>query len=491
MKDFLYSFYGKLSAVLLLLLLVLGAAQLYITYQSYQQFQSAADQQLNIDLAKNMAKELEPELRDTMAVDSIKSAIHYMMVFNPRIEIYVLDHEGEIMAYFSEQAEEVENTQIDMDPVMRFLEMPEQELILGDDPRNPGGQKPFSAAELKIGPSGHGYLYIILGSEQYESTLSMIQNSYILQTSLKIFGIILGLTAIAGLVLFALLTRRLRSMTDKVSEFEEGNLEVRLDDNSKDELGLLARCFNRMANKIQSNMEELKKTDKLRRNLIANVSHDLRSPLASMQGYIETILIKDSNLDKEERDRYLNTILKNTTMMRQLVDELFELSKLDAQQVEPDKELFSIAELVQDLLLKLQPRAEEKNIALVSDLDQKLPQVYADISHVERALTNIVENAIRYSSPGKEVIIDLEHKKAEIIVSIKDTGSGIKEEDLPHIFERFYRADKSRSKSDGSTGLGLAIANKIIELNDSEIRVESKEGVGTRFWFALPTKNHS
>lgn len=486
MKSFLYSFYGKLSAVLLLLLLVMGIAQLYITYQSSMQFVRAADQKLNMDLAKNMAVELEPALEDTMSVEDIKSSIHYMMVFNPRIEIYVLDERGGILAYFSDPPQEVQKDSVDLGPIHTFLDSDTNDLILGEDPRNPDQNKPFSAARLDIGPSGSGYVYIILGSERFDSALSMMQNSYIVQTSIKLLGIILGLTAVAGLILFGLLTRRLRSMTDTVEDFEDGKMEIRLEDTSKDEIGQLARSFNRMADTIQSNVEELQKTDKLRRNLIANVSHDLRSPLASMQGYLETILIKDTNLSKEERNRYLETIRKNTEMLRTMVDELFELSKLDARQVEPELESFSIAELAQDVLLKLKPRADEKGVALDINLRQSLPQVVADIGLIERVLTNLIENAIHYTEESGRVSLRLKENSSTVRIAIEDDGCGISEEDLPHIFDRFYRGDKSRSLSTGSTGLGLAIAKKILELHGREISVESEAGEGTTFVFSLP-----
>ena len=487
MKDFLYSFYGKLSAVLLLLLLILGAAQLYITYESSIKLISAADQQINLTLADNIASELQPVLVSDKPDDEIEATLHNLMVYNPRIEIYVLDENGTIENFFADP-DVVKAESVPLAPIKKFLKHPPQSLILGEDPRNPGTQKPFSAAEVNLENGRAGYLYVILSGQRYNSALEMVKDSYIIGTSLKIFAIILVLTGVAGLILFGLLTRRLRTMTDKVEAFEKGDHTIRLNDDSKDEVGQLAGSFNRMAATIQSNVKELQKTDELRRNLIANVSHDLRSPLASIQGYVETILIKEDKLSEEKRREYLQVIMNNTQMLRTLVNELFELSKLDAREVEPNKEIFSIAELIQDVVLKLRPRAKSQDVELTANVKDNISYVWADIGLIERVLTNLLQNAIDYTNPGDDVAVCLLPNKDHVTIEIRDSGQGIAKEDLPHIFDRFYRGDKSRSLKEGNTGLGLAIAQKILDLHDVDIKVESQTEEGTTFRFNLPLK---
>jgi len=260
-------------------------------------------------------------------------------------------------------------------------------------------------------------------------------------------------------------------------------LDKRIKVNSKDEIGQLGETFNQMADTIEANVEELKRIDKLRRDLVANLSHDLRSPLASIQGYLETILIKESRLDPEERKEYLETILRNTEMLNKLVEELFELSKLDAQQIEPNYELFSIAELAQDAVMKLKPAAEKARVELQANLSEQLPMAYADIGMIERAMSNLIENAIRYTPSGGEVQVNLNRQEENIRVEVSDTGPGISEDDLPYIFDRFYRVEKSRTRKQGGTGLGLAIAKKIIEIHDHTLEVDSQVDVGTTFMF--------
>jgi len=488
MKKLFTSFYGKISLAFLLLLISWGTAQVAITYNSSMQFVRQADQKLNLDLAKNMASEFEPLLAEGFDKNKIKDSIHDMMVVNPRVEIYVLDSTGNILAYFVNPPDDIQRDTVNIEPIKDFIKGNYSNLILGEDPRNPEQQKPFSAAYVDLGSSGMGYIYTILGGEKYDSALSMLENSYFLQTSIKLFGIILLVTGIVGLILFALLTKRLRKMTESIEAFNQGNLERRVSIKSNDEIGRLGQSFNRMADTIQENLIELKKTDRLRRELIANISHDLRSPLASVQGYLETILLKDSHLSQEKRTQYMNIILQNTNMLRQLVEELFELSKLETKQVEPNPEPFAISDLVQDVTLKFEQQAQKKNIEIEAEVPHSLPLVKGDIALIERVLSNLIENAIQYTEEGSTVIIKLEiNQETNMVkVSVLDEGSGIKEEDLAHIFDRFYRGEKSRSKNSGGSGLGLAIAKKILELHGLDIHAKNRPGKGSSFYFNLP-----
>jgi signal transduction histidine kinase len=291
-----------------------------------------------------------------------------------------------------------------------------------------------------------------------------------------------------GLLLFRRLTQRLRHMQDVVATFEQGNFDERIDEGANDEIGQLAACFNRMADTLDETMEELRQADRMRRELVANVSHDLRSPLASIQGYLETVHMKDGALDPDERQRYVRTALRNAQRLSDLVGELFELSKLETEQVEPSVEPFPIAELVQDVVMQYQPQAEEQRVDLQATLPERHARVEADIGLVERALSNLIDNAIHYTPEGGRVRVRIDNEHREVCVAVEDTGPGIPEDDLPHIFERFYRVDKSRDRDKGGAGLGLAIAKTILELHDRTLEVESTVGAGTTFRFRLPVE---
>jgi signal transduction histidine kinase len=228
----------------------------------------------------------------------------------------------------------------------------------------------------------------------------------------------------------------------------------------------------------------MKTMDNLRRELVANVSHDLRTPLAAVQGYIETILLKSESLSEEDRKKYMHTILSSTERLKKLVEELFELSKLEARETKPKPEAFSIAELVQDVQQKNQIIAESKKIDLKLNFPYDLPLVYADIGMMEKVLQNLIDNAIKFTPAGGSVTIRLQNFGNKIITFVKDSGSGIRKDDLKYIFDRYHKADNKSSSNEG-LGLGLAIVKKILEIHNIKINVESKEGEGTTFSFEI------
>lgn len=489
MNKLMHSLYGKISAVFLLLLALLGAVHAYVALRSSMNFVSESDQKLNVNLARDLATEFRPFLQDSIHYAEIEHTMHYMMVMNPRVEIYLLDGAGKILAFFAEPGKTLQRAHVDLGPIKQFQTSHDNMPLMGDDPRHAGRKKIFSATPLQIGREVNGYLYVILGGEQFDSAAELVKESYIMRTTSASFLAIMVFTGGLGLALFALLTRRFRNMTTVVGKFAGGNYDERIALRSRDEVGELARAFNDIADIIVANMEELKRTDTLRRELVANVSHDLRSPLASLHGYLETILLRDEKLSAEERRRYLQIALDNTQMLGRLVSELFELSKLDAQQVQPRFEPFALAELMQDVVMKFQPQAEKQKIALRVALPEDSPRVQGDLGLLERALSNLIENALRYTPEHGRVQVGLHSgTNGKARVSVADTGCGIPAEDLPNIFERFYRVEKSRGPAArGGAGLGLAIAKRILELHDSGIEVQSKVTAGTTMSFELKT----
>jgi len=482
--QFLRSFYARISTIFLILIVVLGAGWVAIAFSSARQLFSAVEQVLNREYARSIAAEIQPMVAGGFDAGRVRGAIHYMMVLNPMVEIYLLDDAGKILAYFTGPSDTVVRGSVDLAPVKRFIDSGGEQLILGEDPRGADRAKPFSAAPLSMGDA-KGYVYIILGGERYDATLRMIRQSYILRAGVVALLLALLSTLVVGLSLFFLLTRPLRALGDAVRAFERGDRGRRVALRGRDEIAALGRSFNDMAATIEADMEKLTGAERMRKELVANVSHDLRSPLASIQGYLETILLKDGQLTPEERRRFLEISLKNTASLQRLVEELFELVKLDTRQVQVKRERFQIAELAQDAVLKLKPGADAAGVSLTVEGPRNLPLVSGDIGMVERVLTNLIENALRYTPSGGSIQVALSPRDDAVEVSVVDTGSGIGPEDLRHIFDRFYRVDRSRDRSSGGAGLGLAIAREIVELHGSSLSVVSKVNGGTRFRFSL------
>jgi len=485
MINIFRSFYAKLSLIFLLLILTLGAVSLSIAFTSSEHLFDEVEQLLNREYAGNIALELQPLVKDGLSRDEIREAIHYMMVLNPMVEIYLLDDKGTILAYFTHPEESVLRNRIDLSPLKVFISSKGRKAVLGDDPRTESRVKPFSAAPLSMGEKS-GYVYVILRGRSYDRSLEMLQNSYYLQSGLSTFFFAILATLLAGLSLIFVLTRRLKNLSSAVTAFERGQYDYRLEIKGRDELGSLARGFNEMAASVEKGIEELHRAENQRSDLIANISHDLRSPLTSIRGHLETIVLKDAKLSSRERREFLETILRNVSSFQKLVEELFDLARLESKQTAPELEVIRMAELVQDVVLKLKPRAEEAGLLLEMNIPGDLPGISGDMGMLERVLTNLLENALSHTPEGGRITVGIQADKGELRIDITDTGPGIAYEDLPHVFERFYRADKSRDRRIPGTGLGLAIVKGIMELHGGRVSAESPPGSGAHFILTLP-----
>ena len=263
-----------------------------------------------------------------------------------------------------------------------------------------------------------------------------------------------------------------------------------------DEIDRLGETLDALSSRLGTQVQELERTDLLRRELVANVSHDLRTPVASLQGYLETLLLKEESLDEGSRREYLEIALAQSERLGRLVAELFELARLDSGDLELQREAVSLPELAQDVAQKFKLRAEEQRVKLETDLDVSAPPIEADLRLLERTLENLLENALRHTDDGGEVRLSVaglgSGDDKQLRVSVADTGCGIASEDVPHIFDRFYRGRNSdrttwlenAGRSEG-TGLGLAIAKRVVELHGSQITVDTAVGRGTEFSFQL------
>ncbi len=482
MKRLIRAFYVRIALVYLALILVLGAGVVAIGFRAARMLFDEVEQRLNRGYAASIAAELAPLLAGGYQRGRLDGAIHYMMVLNPRVEIYLLDATGRILAWFADQGSPVVHDRVDLAPLWAFAA--DAGPVLGEDPRASGRRKPFSAAPVAIG-DGTGWVYVILGGERFDASLRLAGESYYVRAGLVTLAAAVATALVAGLVLFFLLTHRIAALADAARAFEHGDLARRVAARGRDEIGDLGRAFNAMAAALQTAMGRLRDSDRLRRELAENVSHDLRTPLAALRGHLEILQRKDGSLTAEQRLSMLGVALRSADSLRHLVDELMELARLEARQVEPVREPFPLAELAQDVALKLAPAAEALGVSLAVEAPRDLPPVSADIGMIERVLTNLVENALRHTPAGGSVRIGLDRHDGAVGVSVSDTGAGIAPEDLPRVFDRFYRGSAAGGRPTGGAGLGLAIARGIVELHGGTLTVESDPGRGSRFRFSV------
>lgn len=480
---------AKLTMALVAIIAVTCMAWIALTLIATRLYQEEVDQSLNSPLAHYISKAYPLITDGKLNRDSLTGLFDQLMVINPRIEVYLLDLDGHILA-FSAEPGHVKRDRVNLAPLRSWIAGPDSLPLRGDDPRDLRGSKPFSAAEVYDGGRHAGYLYVVLGGEEYQSVADMLSASYILRLALGAGGLGVALALAVGVLSFAWLTRRLTRLTGVVEAFRETGFEApakptgwRRDGDEIDSLGI---AFEEMSQRISDQIKQLHRADATRRDMVANISHDLRTPLALLQGYLETLSMKQDSFTDEEKRRYVALAARQGERLARLIADLFELTMLESSGTHLNSEPFSLPELVQDVAQKFRPEAERRHLSMETEMPAAAPFVRADIGLIERVLENLIENAIRYTPEGGTVRLSLASDATGIEMCVADTGRGIAESERERIFERFYRVEKSRGDGAEGTGLGLAITRRILQLHDCPIRVESALGRGTAFTFRLP-----
>lgn len=294
-----------------------------------------------------------------------------------------------------------------------------------------------------------------------------------------------GIVMTFGYFLSQTLTERMEELAKAAEEIAQGNLAMRVPATGNDELARLGNAFNDMA--IQLDQMDIRQREmrKMRNELLAWIGHDLRTPLTSIRAMLEALADQVVD-DPETIQRYLATAQKETRYLSRLIDDLFDMSQMEAGGLRMDLQENSLTDLVSDTLESFTEQAFKEGILLDGSVEKGVDPVVMDAQLIGRVLTNLTSNAIRYTPPGGTVSIHAKKSGSRIQVEVVDNGDGIKAEDIPFVFERFFRGEKSRSRRTGGTGLGLAISRGIVEAHGGQIRVESTEGVGTRMIFTIP-----
>jgi signal transduction histidine kinase len=479
----------KLWLAFILLIVLMGASYIFVTGYFVNKYGQATAQKVNADLANHLIAEMFKDASPFLEDGSVNKPLfgdlmHDMMAINRSIEVYLLDKSGEILySVVLDHSANSDVKSVSLEPIKGFIATNGESHILGDDPRNPGKQKIFSAAPFTA-DGRSGYIYIILAGQQLQEVSDTLIGRYYSKLGLGATLLSMLFAGLIGSLSIWFLTKNLRLMTSTVNKFQEGDLEARIEDPENSDIEVLANSFNEMADTIVDNMDQMKSIDQLRRELIANVSHDLRTPLAILKGYVETLQMKKESLTEMEKEEYLQITHDNVDRLSNMINQLFEYSKLEAEQITPVKEPFSITELSHDLIAKFSLLAKKNKIDLQLSNPQENCMVYADVSLVERALQNLIENAIKYTDPNGAVKLSLNRKNDQIEINITDTGTGIPISDQPYIFDRYKQVNKNTKKQ--GYGLGLAIVKKIMDLHDTTITVLSKPKEGSTFIFNLP-----
>jgi signal transduction histidine kinase len=486
--------YFKISLIFIVLMCFLGLLLGIIAVGGTVDGRGMIDQTITQEVAKNVVRDLEMSGVTTPDSPAIVDKFEQFQSFNPKSQLFLLDENGKILVS-SPSVYDLQLDAVDIGPIKQFLDTDWSEplRIVGDDPRGSDKRRIFSVAPISIGERA-GYVYIVFSRPEFQiqfnqKIIQLLFGAWIISLVFGLFGIL-----IVGLVLFFFVTRRFRRLKKIVQEFEGGDYTVRFKGAAHDEISQLGVAFNQMADAIEASVEVLEESSRKRRALVANVSHDLRTPLTTIQGYLEMILIEHKNGLSQDVQKFLGIMDEEVESLATLVRELFDLSRYDGGDFAPQYEAFSAGTLAEDIVQKLLPLAADKYVSLRAETTENTPYVFADFSMIERAVSNLAVNALHATPPKGEVVISVTPHDGLVEISVSDTGTGIPEEDIPHLFDRFYRVQKARSRNPGGSGLGLAIVKSILDLHNTEVGLTSKVEEGTTFRFTLqpfsPAEQH-
>ena len=321
---------------------------------------------------------------------------------------------------------------------------------------------------------------MILGGQPERSIAQRVRGSYALRAAAAALGLGIVATLIAAAGLFAALTRRLRKLDRAMAAWSRtlpAEAFPRSPADDGDEISALTTRFADMSGAIERQIEALKATDRERRDLVATVGHDLRTPLAALRGYIETLLVRSRGGPPPDLELYLGIALRQADQLGRLVDALFELARLESGTVVPALERVAIAELLQDIALRFRLQAEKRGVDLRTLLDTRGIEVIADVGLLERAIGNLLENALRHTTSGGQVRVEMSVEEATVRARVVDTGEGIESDDLPRMLDRL--SSRGDAKDGARAGLGLSIVQRIMVLHGQSVTILSQRGVGT------------
>jgi len=473
------SIYGKLVAIILVLILSLmtvvgvflmrGVRSFYISefYTRMQEVFSSAD------LVRDLRAAADQEDAPQRMADILRANMGRLAIDSANRNYFILD--GVSGAFLTgsdpEQGRQLQLTR----NILTAISGSEGYSVERDDE--------FMDVALPIrGSGGQGYIVYIIDNKETVASLNS-----------RLFGIILE-SIILGLVISVLLSLLLaktmvtpiQKLTRAAEKVAAGDFSESVDNPAADEIGVLTRTFNDMADQLENNIDELRNAEQMRREFVANVSHELRTPVTSIRSYAETLEDSAGALDAETEKHFLEVIVRESDRMTKIVQDLLMLSRFDAGSIAFDFAEFSFARSISEVYKAqiLEAQRHHHNFSL--ECPEDLPLIRGDRARIEQVLLNMISNAIKYTPEGGRIRITAGQQGDEVWCAVRDNGIGIPKEDVDRVFERFYRVDKARSRESGGTGLGLSIAYEIVQRHQGRLDIQSQKGKGTTITVHLP-----
>jgi signal transduction histidine kinase len=437
--------------------------------------------------------EMHPDLWDAYQQNpsGFGARLREFGLYSPNTGLYLLDREGRVLASSGEPRAFWDGYRVDLSTVRAAHGLDTIEPIQGDDP-DVEGKKCLAAAQPVMDSGQHvGWLYVVARSADLAGHAPEMVRSYAVRTAVTVALVTLSIGVILTIAMIALLTRPLIGLTRVVERVKDSGFAEELCSSMlpncgrDDEVGRLSRTFRDTFERLRVEMQRVKQTDAKRREMVASVSHDLRTPLTALIGQLETIRMKADTLGRDEQQELFARAMQNAQHLRRLTDALAELSRLDSPDFETHPEPIAIGELADDVVQRFSQRAAEAGLALQLDYPDGMPLTRVDAGLIERALSNLLDNALRVTPAGGTVLVRVRREGGDVRLEVSDTGPGVSPEDQPRVFERFYQASRHREQR-GASGLGLAIVKRVAELHGGTAGLSSQPGKGSTFYIELP-----
>ncbi len=475
--------FKRVSLLVFSLITILSLLFIIITYVSATYFFNASTELLNKDVAAHIAEFTSPFESTAINKKKADSVFYNAMVVSPSIEVYFLDTAGNVI-YYEAPDSAIKLRQIPLDNIHKLIASKGKEYVTSPDPKDPQHNKIFSAAEVIKRGKKLGYIYVVLGSKEYNNISELLFTSHAATLAIEAFAIIIILSFIISFYYIKRLQRRYSAVLSVLEEYKKGNFAARFAENSRDEFSPVTSSFNTMAELLSQNIARLKKTETERKNFIANISHDLRTPLSIASGYAETLVSQQENITAVKQQEYTELIVSKLKQVENMVMQLFELSRLDAVDFEPQTEPFIFSEILQEVTNSFTMSAAAKNIQLTCIGCSEVIWTQGDIKMMERVIQNLLGNAIKNTPANSTITISLSRQNNELITAFGNSGELLSAELLNWINSN-NEADVLYTRPFHRTGLGLVIVKRILQLHHSHL-VASVISNSNRFSFTLP-----
>ncbi|MEO6221566.1 MAG: HAMP domain-containing sensor histidine kinase [Ginsengibacter sp.] len=487
MKAKRFSIFRRITIMVFALITILGVLFIAFTYYSTSHYHLASTQLLNKDVAAHIGKFASPFDRFGINKRKADSVFKNVMVLNPSTEVYFLDSAGNVMDFYGPK-KEIKLWKIPLEHIDKFILSKGEEYIRSPDPKDQSQDKIFSAAEVISKSKKLGYIYVILGSNEYRTVSEMLFSSHISNLAIKAFVFIILLSIALSLLYIQRVQKRFNRMVDVLDKFQNGDFSARFKIKDNDEFASISQAFNKMADLLTYNIDQLTKSEMERKDFIANISHDLLTPLSIARGYAETLVIKKDKISQEEIDNYVDMIQKKLLQVEHMVKQLFEITKMESPEFKAKIEPFVLSEIVQETVNTFQLNATRKGVNLKCIQCQYHVWVNADIKLMERVIQNLVDNAVKSTPENGIINVALQVENNNLIFNIENTGNPLSEELIHWINDKEVK-DTDRTSKPSRSGLGLIIVKKILHLHNSDLKVQVTNNPSNIFSFSLPMFN--